>query len=308
MMRGKFICCLVVISGFLGLGFSSSAAAAPSVKIDISPTIISKNINPGQGISASLLLKNQGLEPFNYIIYSSPYGVKNETYQPVFEVLPGFANVSSWFSFNPSSGTLKPGEDSAIQYSINVPAGTSPGGYYAAVFAEINTRAIEPAKTQLQIRQRVGSLFYLTVNGKVYQKGKINSWHVPLIQSSPVTASLKLQNTGKLYYVSKVNVYFEDIFGHKRYSYSTQKIVIPKAIRQIAISWPNPPIFGLYKVTGSATIYGQKYLPTSYVLIVSTLTRWVLLFVLIGLALIFGLQNIIVSLLKNKPKKDKIKK
>jgi hypothetical protein len=281
----------------------SLASADSNQNIGIAPAIISKGLDPGSSTSDSLDITNFGVSSYSYTIYASPYGAASENYQPVFKKLPGFTTISSWFSFENDRGYLAPGQTAVINYSINVPLGTAPGSYYAAVFAETSSSAQPAKKDQVQLVQRVGTLFYINVTGKAYENGSINSWHVPLFQSSPVVGSLKLANGGKLYYVSNVSVNFRDILGNVKYTFETQKIVIPKVVRNIPITWPKPPILGLYKVNGTVTIYGQKHLSTHYVFIMSDTVRWVFAIVIVSFIIYLGVQNIFINLYGSKSSK-----
>jgi hypothetical protein len=309
-MRFKWLITLPLVLGLLIFVFSPSRAAAslPVQNISITPAIILKNLNAGQDNTGTLTIGNNGRQGYGFSISAASYGVQYGNYQPVFKTLPGYANITSWFSFSPATGFLPPGGNVTVNYSIDIPSNTSPGGYYAAVLAQTNKNTAATDKTAIRIEQRVGSIFYLTVNGKVYEKGSINKWGASLLQSSPVGANLSLKDSGKLYYIAKVNVYFEDILGGVKYQFTTQKIVLPKVVRDIPVAWPNPPVIGLYKVRGNVTIYGLKQLPTRYILVVSTKARIIILIALIALLSLLGSQNIYQNIVKKKPKKSKIKK
>ena len=273
----------------------------------LGPAIISKSIAPGSSSSAYVTITNQGGIGYPYSIYASPYGVQDETYKPIFKTLPGFSNISSWFSFNQTSGYLNPQSTNTIYYTISVPSGTAPGSYYAAVFTETHTPALTPSKTLVQLNQRLGTLVYINVPGQAIQKGKVNFWQVKFLQSNQIQADLKLENDGKLYYISNINVNYSNVFGGLAYKFVAQKIVLPKVIRNIPTPWTDPPQLGLFKVDGSATIYGQQYLTTKYVLLMPIYLQVITLIVLI-LIVIFVIIKIVKFVTRRKHTKYRVKK
>lgn len=299
-MLGKVLatCTVLFFFAIFSMGHSS---ALSTQNIAIGPSITHKNLSAGSVNSGILNISNKGKLGYSYRVYASPYGIQSETYQPVFKKLPGFTDITKWFSFQSTSGSLLPGQTSQLNYKISIPSGTPPGSYYAAVFAQTGP-ALEQTQNsaQVNVEERVGSLFYINVNGQAYQNGQVNSWSVPFFQSSQIYGNLELKNTGKLYFVSTVNVNFKDILGNIKYQYQTQKIVIPQAIRNIQPVWPKPPIFGLYKVSGTATVYGQKYLTSRYVLIISPGLRLVFIFILVAIIIYLSIQNVLVNVLKGR--------
>lgn len=305
-MSKRWIKTLLPLALFLSLFLSSKCLAAEQNLI-LGPAIVNKIINPGQSANGYITITNQGNYSYNYSVYATPYGVETENYKPIFKTLPGFSDISNWFHFSQSAGYLNPSSTNTINYSINVPPGTSPGSYYAAVFAETHIPYLTPSKTLVQLNQRVGSLVYINVPGQATQKGKINYWHVKILQVHQVQADLKLENDGKLYYISNINVYFRNIFGGLEYKFVTQKIILPKVIRNIPVSWPDPPQLGLFKVNGIATIYGRQYLTTKYVLLMPIYLQIITLILLI-LVVLFVIIKVVKLVLQRRHTKYRIKK
>lgn len=270
-----------------------NALSMPTQNLIIGPAIVHKTILVGTSQSGSITIANQGKTSYSFTLYSTPYGMQNANYHPLFIALPGFANITSWFHLDLAKGFLSPGSADTIKYSINVPTGTAPGSYYAAIFAQTQTSLFIPSKNVLQLSQRVGSLFYINVPGKVNQGGSINQWRLNIMQPPSVKGSLSLKNTGKLYYIANINVNFSNLLGKTEYKFYTQKIIVPRIIRSIPINWPTAPSFGIFKVTGSVTIYGQRSLGTKYILVMSKEVSW-----LMGIMLILILLFVIINLVK----------
>jgi len=256
-------------------------SAAPEV-LTISPTAIKPVINPGATKSGSFQAINQGQQSYDVIIYAAPYSVKSENYTPDFSPVSGAPAVSSWLHFSQTSGIIRPGQTITVNYTITVPLNTLAGGYYAVAFVE--TQAPK-ATSGVIVNEQVGEIFYIQVAGPVTQAGKVLSWSSPFFQKAPLAYTLRLENTGGLYYFSNISIVVRDIFNTPKFTLTTQKVVLPQTIRRITDAWTKTPSLGFFKVTGSATILGHNQpLPAKYVLVMSQAVRYV--FVIIGALLV----------------------
>jgi hypothetical protein len=279
-------CCLAT----LATGTSAAASTAPPQgTLGISPTSVDTVIKPGSSASGNELVLNQGKAPFQYLVYVTPYDVEGEDYTPYFTPIPGSPDVTSWFKITArTKGQINPGEQIPIPYTITIPKNTPAGSYYATILAEKDTQGSNGIVT----RVRVGTIFYIRVAGPAVTRGNVALWSVPWLQHYPLTATLKLANTGSVYFLAQVNVSVKDIFGGSKYTFSRNPAILPQKLRRIPVPWQNGAHFGLYKVSGSASFNGQNHsLPTRYVLVASPKMRLVGL----GIFLLFLVALIVVG-------------
>ncbi|HSX05745.1 MAG TPA: hypothetical protein VLF69_04720 [Candidatus Saccharimonadales bacterium] len=251
-----------------------AASPVPGTKIlTITPATTKPSIKPGASSSGKFQIINQGTGDYPVHIYAAPYTVHGEEYTPDFTPVPGKPNAASWLQFAVTQANILPNQTLDVPYTVTVPAGTAPGGYYAVAFAE--TKSSGSGHQGVIINERVGEIFYIQVAGKVHQAGKLLSWSSKFWQQPPLSASLRLENDGSLDYASNVTIVVRDIFGRAKYSLNTSKEVLPQTIRHVPISWSGAPPLGLFKVTGTITLPGNitKGLPTKYVLVMSPLVR-----------------------------------
>lgn len=240
----------------------------------MTPTSTSQIIQPGSTYKASFQVLNQGGAPYTFRVYSAPYHVDGEDYTPDFTALPTMPNVKNWFTFSTAGGHLDPGQSATINYSINMPANTPPGGYYAAVFAQTH---LPKSASGVNLNERVGQLFYLQAAGPVAKKGELLSWQANILQKPPLAVAIRLENSGGVHYPAIIKVSVQDAFGHPKYSFTTTKEVLPQTIRRVPISWDKAPNIGLFKVSGSVSFLNQHHtLPAKWVLVVSQKVRLVL--------------------------------
>jgi len=257
---------------------------AATQNITLSPTSVDVTLDPGSINKGSVEIINTGDSAFAFRTYVTPYHVTGEEYQQEFTPLPGAPDVTKWITVNSSLSSLVPGKLTEIPYTITVPKGTPAGGYYAVLFAE--TKA-PPAKNGVIVTDRVGEIFYITVSGALTQKGQVASWTTKYFQKPPLSASLRLENSGSTHYLATVQVRVKDIFGSSKFTFNTKKQVLPQTIRRIDISWPKTPSFGLFKVAGTATFLDQTHqLPTHYVLVMSSTVRLIFIGVVVGLLIV----------------------
>jgi len=277
---------IVVVATFALVPVHAHADSPPTKILTITPTTVKPTINPGSSTRGNFQIINQGSQAYPAYIYSAPYFVQGEAYTPDYTPLPGHPNVADWLKFTVAKATIQPGQALNVPYTVTVPVGTQPGGYYAVAFVETQTGK---SKQGVIINERVGEIFYITVAGHVKKAGKLLSWASPFLQKPPLTADLRLENDGGIHYISDIHISVQDILGHSKYDLTTQKVVLPQTIRRIPISWDTAPPFGLFKVTGTTTVLGKpQSLGTKYVLVVSRGVRLAGLAIITVLVAFFG--------------------
>jgi hypothetical protein len=281
------------------VSISGTAHATPEI-LTLTPTSAQPDLLPGASTTGSLQILDQGSSSFNVRIYTAPYSVKGENYTPDFTPIPGSPNVANWIKTSASKGSIAAGQTLTVDYTLSVPAGTQPGGYYAVIFAN---EQLPKSAQGVVINEQVGEIFYITVAGPVKQAGKLLTWSSPFLQKPPISAVLRLENSGGLQYFSNVDITVSDIFGGPKYTLNTEKVILPLTIREIPMTWPHTPALGLFKVGGTATVLGKTVkLPTRYVLVVSSTVRRVLLIILIAIVLLIIVRFIVR---KMRPKRKK---
>lgn len=284
--RGWFyIGTLVLLGGGL---WSSGAARADSQSLTISPSAVNLVVDPGSVHRGSFELINGGISQYAIRIHALPYSVMGENYSPDYSVLAGTPNIANWLSFSTADVTLPPAESINVDYTLAVPPHTLPGGYYGVVFAEIQL----PGVTQgVIVNEQVGEIFYVQVAGPAKKTGQVLTWQVNAFQQLPLSGFVRLENSGSVHYFSNIQITVSDILGDSKYTYSTQKAVLPQTVRRVDVAWDGAPSIGLFKVNGSATVFGvTKTLPTKYVLVLSKSAQVVILTIVILLLLFTGLR------------------
>lgn len=278
---------LIVAIAFAASGLIAQDAHAATSGLTISPASVDTQIAPGDSYKGTLTILNRSDSDTRYKVYATPYSVTGEEYKPYFSPIPGATDITKWFSFGSTGGSLAVNGRTSVPYTISVPNGTGAGSYYATVFAETSNKADTGVVTQ----KRVGMVVYLRVTGNAIEKGSIAQWSVPLLQQPPLGGTLKIANSGSVHFHAKVKVTISDILGRKKHEIVRDPHVLPQKLRNIPISWEKSSSFGLYKVGGEVSYLGKtEKLPTKYVLIASTFVR-----VLIGSSLLLIVIALVIS-------------
>ncbi len=263
-------------------------AATLTQLINITPSSTAISVDPGASAQGSFDVINKGSDSLTLALSSAPYRVTGHSYNPSFTQLPGTVNASQWIKFNSvTTQTIAPQKLLAADYTVTVPAGTAPGGYYAVIFAQ---SASPNDKSGVIPEGRVGDILYITVNGTVKISGSLTASNLPFFSAgTPISIGVLVGNDGGLHFQSAVNVTVKDIFGKTVFTKTDNVYILPQTERQVSETWtPTAPI-GLYHIERSASLpdVGRKQLMNRIVIVVQP---WVF----IGIA---GLVLVVVALI-----------
>jgi hypothetical protein len=270
-----------LLVGVLVASALPASAAVDRQHITITPSSAELSIAPGQSESGDLSVINQGTDSFKIALATSPYHVQGIQYDPQFTQLPGTVDASKWVQLTvPSNTSLAPNDLIHIKYSVSIPSGTQPGGYYAVIFAESS-----PIGTTHGVvtHNRVGEILYITVKGKVNTSGKVLPVDMPFIDvNGSLPISLRVQNTGGLHFKTTYTATVTGIFGNRVFTQKDERYVLPQTERQITVNWTNNVPIGIYRVSRQATgPQGVMKLPDTWVIMVQP---WVLLVLIVLIA------------------------
>jgi hypothetical protein len=278
---------IVTLAGALRAG-GVSAQENRAQQITVSPPAKQLSVDPGGSVKETFEVINSGDKAYALEVSSSAYFVEGTAYEPTFKPLPGKTNASQWVSITGfGAKTLNGKETRKINYSVNVPANTAAGGYYAVIFAEA-----KPLKTEnggVVTTNRVGHILYITVKGQIETKGTLTALELPgVVLDDAVKPGVLVGNTGGVHFTSKVTQTAKNVLGKAVYSAELERIVLPETQREITSEWDQTPPFGIYKIEQSATVAGKdQSVAAKWVLIIKP---WVILVIVAALALLIAWQ------------------
>lgn len=288
-MRQRYFKTAAIVVALLGsfLGVSSSAHAVDTPvqveSIALSPVSRDYKIDAGKEIKDELTIINDGKVPYDFIVYSRPYSVQSEQYDPDFTKIKQNTDVYQWVRLAQTKYHLEPGKTVKIPYVVTVPATAAPGGHYGVIFAETQPTSAESG-TSVVRKKRVGAIIYANVNGTYINQGEFLDVTVPFWQlQPPMNAELRVKNTGNSDFKNTVRYTVKDVLGNVKHDSVKPYPVLPQTTRKIPLAWNESPWFGLFRVEITQTFLGKEKKTSEYVLMMPRFIPVVLIIlILIG--------------------------
>ena len=297
-----------ILFGFLvvltSVFISTTAHAADSKsEITISPSSSKINLTSGQTYYGKTTIFNTGSEEFTAKVYASPYTVKDNSYTPIFDSETAKTQISRWIKFNQTQYIVKPGENTIVDWSIDVPSDSPAGGQYATIFAEVSGDS--SGGFGVNVKKRIGSIIYATVAGNTRNSGSNTSFSLSkFLISTPIKTSWSVTNDGNTDFDVEYEFKVSNSSGNNILTRDRTVTVLPETTRDISIAWlkddlangeSSPPEFGVYNI-----YFKYSYLDKANS---ETLTVVILPWWSIGLGTVFVLVLITIFVKKIKPRK-----
>ncbi len=255
----KKINLILIFSLFLFL-FSTPTFAEST--ITAIPPRLQIEAKPGETIRATLKVRNDSEISQNYTVFVNDFIVDDLSGTPI----PISENITSKWSLRKwiSAPKLIPVDSKAtqnIEIIIRVPHSALPGGHYAMVTYMPNAE-IKPGelkKTATIIGQRVGSLIYLTIKGKINEKATITSFTSPkFTEKGPIEFTGTIENTSDIHIQPKGSITITDLFN-KEVSRIPLDLgnIFPDNTKLISAAWNQKWGYGKYKAELNL-IYGSQ--------------------------------------------------
>lgn len=258
------------------------ARAIEGESIVLSPASKRIQIDAGETLKDTFKVINDGTQAYDFVVYASPYSVADKTYTPNYDEKKPNADLYTWVTFDKREFTLNPGETVDVPYTIDVPSDAAPGGHYSVLFAE--TQVAEEDSGQIARKKRVGAIVYATVKGDYITAGRQISANIDWLQlGGPITATLSVENTGNSDFVMTELIQVKNVLGGTVYEKSNERIVLPKTIRDVNLSWVNGPVMGLYNVKVESKVLAKVSTTTSWVLLMPMWILVVMVLAIIGI-------------------------
>ena len=182
----------------IGLLLLAGRAEAQNSGLQISPTIIEKNLDPGTSAEETLMLINTGEEDVRAFPDSLEIRGASVKGQPIFQEDAEKQGLASWIRFEEKEIYLKPGERRAVKAFMNIPEDAPPGGHFAGII--MKKKAEKVRKTGAGIGYGVGTIINIRVSGEVIEEAEIESFttNKRIYEDGEVTFFILVKNKGNL--------------------------------------------------------------------------------------------------------------
>ena len=297
MIKKVFLAALGVI--FLG-AFAATPVYAegedtkPAIWLQISPVSERVVLEPGKSLDYQFNVENIGGEAFTYKVYATPYGVTNKTYELNFSTEPERTQVTRWITFQDANGnfaqevsyTIEPGTKQTSPYRISVPASIPDGGQYATIFAESIPSSAASQSSGIKTVSRVGLVIYGRSTGETVNDAEILDYQFnSFLTSGQVNSSATVKNSGNTDFETRYNLVVKSLFGKTIFEKKAVYDVLPDTERDVAVEWPETPLFGIFRITSTVTALDQSEDHTKIVLIIPLFILIIMLVLLTSLVI-----------------------
>jgi hypothetical protein len=286
---------VTLTTGAVGAVFAmnSTASAATSQSFQISPPTANYATDPGTSQKGTIKVTNLTDAPLTVRIGKQNFVAKGEEgeIELVDDAAPLYS-LAPWFNLDAASLDVPPFGTKELHYTLDVPAGTEPGGRYGSVVFNTIPPKLPSGQSGAAVQQQIAGIVFLRTNGRANEKLDMLSF-VPdktFSEYGPVNLLARVKNTGTVHEKAIGTITIKNMFGFKVDTIPLDEhFVIPGAIRRLHNVWPlkgkHPILIGKYTADLNATYGdGQKLsAATSFVilpwkLIVAALAILIVLF------------------------------
>lgn len=245
-MRNFWNIWLLLILGLISSTFlynSNVYAETSREGLTVSPLRKEIDITPGTSLDGTLTVINSTDKSIKVNLSAEEFSVINQQYDYAFTAE---SDATKWVTFNNAEIDLTAGESKKVKYSVGVPLSAEPGGWYVSLFTSTDVKSSDE---NVNSRQRIASLLYITVLGDVTRSGHLVSLTSPWMAGGKSIWSAALQNTGTTHFRSRYNVQIQNLFGHSMVvSKLGDALILPGTVRLVTDELPLPQLPGLYKI------------------------------------------------------------
>ena len=260
----------LIFAGVLLLGVVFPVQAQESLTLSVTPPLFQLAAVKGQAWQSSVKVVNSNSFPIT--IYANPVNfapVGEEgrgQFIPIFENDTGGQTLAEWITVTNEAIEIPAETSKDIPFIVNVPENAAPGGHFAAIL--IGTKPPENnGATAVRTSQVVSSLFFLSIDGDVIEKGAIREFSVNdgFVPKPEVTFLLRFQNEGNVHVRPQGEIKILNMWGKERGVIPINHgshfgNVLPDTVRKFDFSWKGESsISDIGRHTAVVTLgYGNK--------------------------------------------------
>lgn len=214
--------------------------AHTSFALTVSPAKMEITIDPGKVHEGRIEIFNEQDTDKTFFISYENFEPRGDSGAPYF--IGAESGLATWIETSPQV-TVAPGGRAYIPYTVNVPPGTEPGGYFSAIFF-----GSQPPKTEgggeVSIGGKIGVLLLLRVSGYVEEGGGLIDFTSKddqvLFSTLPVSFEYRLNNTGGDRIVPFGEIKIKNTFRLNSavlFANENNGSVLPSSTRKFEVTW-----------------------------------------------------------------------
>lgn len=169
---------------------------ASSVGLSVAPQKFNLTVLTGDSYQGSFKLKNQSNISLPVSVRTIPFGAEEGTGKMRFKE-PDPRSPDSWINLKTSELILKPGENRRLDFQVNVPDNTEPGGYYVFAYFKPRIPSYQLQKRGPEVIPVVGVPFLISTTPLTLNQEKSKDFQVVKLSIPKKERVLFLENAIK---------------------------------------------------------------------------------------------------------------
>lgn len=264
-MKYKLSLIVIAIAIFLGTSTQLLAATVTQTTVDdrndfvLEPAKMEVLLDPGQTATRYIYVTSRINKPTKFQVEVEDFVGSESADNPV--LLLG--NDKSPYSLKDylkpevTEFTLNFGQRIQIPIDIDLPPNAAPGGFYASVLIsnapdKLGTSTAQSNETKAV--SRVGSLFFVRVNGPVNENGSLEKFEIknakPFYSTADFTFDILFRNTGSVHLVPYGTIDIKNLWGKVVDSIPVDAYFsLPQSLRYREVPWQKSGLLGYYRAT-----------------------------------------------------------
>jgi hypothetical protein len=229
----------------------------------LGPTKIELFLDPGEKATKEIMVTNRTGKDVNFVFDVEDF---KGSYNPDQTIIflgkeTGPYSLKDWLKPELNKFTLKHGQRIILPVEVSIPLDADPGGHYGVVFAVVQPPESGPkeggeaASGQVAVVSRAGTLFFVKVNGKINEDGKMTGLRVAknFYEQGPIALNVSFENNGSVHLTPYGAIEIKNILGRTVGEVELDPwFVMPDSLRNREVTWEKGFLFGKY--TALATI------------------------------------------------------
>ncbi len=198
-------------------------------------------LKPGSKEQVQLRIRNNSNTPITIFTQARDFvlDLDGETPIPIEGENSNRWSLASWLVITPVEQVVQPQTTVATTVLIEVPKDALPGGHYAMVTHQPTAPGGNADGAAAAISQRVGSLFYIIVDGPINEEAFIRDLSFPkLTEMGPVPFSFTVDNQSDIHIQPRLSVEIYNLLNQKIETIELEsKNIFPLLSREFTGEW-----------------------------------------------------------------------
>lgn len=299
------IAALAIMAMSLPIGFHRVWAASDiDTSMFVSPMIEELLLTPGEQYQGAIIVSSSSdaRSDLEYTVEVGSYGWKRsennkDDYGAVdVDTESQYNVIMDWIKLDREGGTLKPGMQDKVFFTIDVPKTAPAGAQYASILVTNVTRDIdedENKDSDVQIRSvsRLASAIIANVAGTTVKKGVVTENSMPtFLLNNNLEAVSMVKNDGNVYtnaeYVLQVWPMFSDEEICTNEEEPAKSLVLPGTSKYHTEGCQLPPV-GIFRAKQTVKIFGEESIVEKTIIVCPIWLLFVIIFAIFALVFYF---------------------